>query len=103
MFSARQEAALRLPAGSRSPNTNTGNAQLIFTTHDASLLDAEGLFRRDQIWFMEKGADQASSLIALSEYSPRKNEALERGYLMGRYGGIPFRGAPVRGTYSEDP
>lgn len=90
MFSARQEAALRLPAGSRSPNTHTGNAQLIFTTHDTSLLDAEGLFRRDQIWFMEKGADQASSLIALSEYSPRKNEALERGYLMGRYGGIPF-------------
>ena len=73
-----------------SPRTNTGNAQLIFTTHDTSLLDAEGLFRRDQIWFMEKGADQASSLIALSEYSPRKNEALERGYLMGRYGGIPF-------------
>lgn len=73
-----------------SPRTNTGNAQLIFTTHDTSLLDAEGLFRRDQIWFMEKGVDQASSLIALSEYSPRKNEALERGYLMGRYGGIPF-------------
>lgn len=72
------------------PRTNTGNAQLIFTTHDTSLLDAEGLFRRDQIWFMEKGGDQASSLIALSEYSPRKNEALERGYLMGRYGGIPF-------------
>lgn len=73
-----------------SPRTNTGNAQLIFTTHDTSLLDAEDLFRRDQIWFMEKGADQASSLISLSEYSPRKNEALERGYLMGRYGGIPF-------------
>lgn len=73
-----------------SPRTNTGNAQLIFTTHDTSLLDAEGLFRRDQIWFMEKGGDQASSLISLSEYSPRKNEALERGYLMGRYGGIPF-------------
>lgn len=72
------------------PRTNTGNAQLIFTTHDTSLLDAEGLFRRDQIWFMEKGGDQASSLISLSEYSPRKNEALERGYLMGRYGGIPF-------------
>lgn len=73
-----------------TPQTNTGNAQLIFTTHDTSLLDAEGLFRRDQIWFMEKGADQASSLVALSEYSPRKNEALERGYLMGRYGGIPL-------------
>lgn len=69
---------------------NTSNAQLIFTTHDASLLDAPGLFRRDQIWFVEKDQDQASSLIALSEFSPRKNEALERGYLMGRYGGVPF-------------
>lgn len=73
-----------------SSRTNRGNAQLIFTTHDTSLLDAEGLFRRDQVWFMEKGADQASSLIGLLEYSPRKNEALERGYLMGRYGGIPM-------------
>lgn len=72
------------------PATNTGNAQLIFTTHDTSLLDAAGLFRRDQIWLMDKAADQASSLVALSDYSPRKNEALERGYLIGRYGGIPF-------------
>jgi predicted ATPase len=69
---------------------NTGGAQLIFTTHDTSLLDAPDLFRRDQVWFVEKTPDQASSLVALAEFSPRKNEALERGYLMGRYGGIPF-------------
>ncbi len=72
------------------PDLNTGGAQLIFTTHDTSLLDAYGLFRRDQIWFVEKDRQQASSLIALSEFSPRKNEALERGYLQGRYGGVPF-------------
>ncbi|WP_300171754.1 ATP/GTP-binding protein [uncultured Nitrosomonas sp.] len=71
-------------------NINTGGAQLIFTTHDTSLLDAPDLLRRDQIWFVEKDRDQASSLVALSEFSPRKNEALERGYLMGRYGGVPF-------------
>ncbi len=65
-------------------------AQLIFTTHDTSLLDAPGLLRRDQIWFVEKDRDQASSLVGLSEFKPRKNEALERGYLMGRYGGLPF-------------
>ena len=70
--------------------TNTGNAQLIFTTHDTSLLEATGLFRRDQIWLTEKGQDQATKLVALSEFSPRKGEALERGYLSGRYGGIPF-------------
>lgn len=74
------------------PEVNTGGAQLIFTTHDTSLLDAYGLFRRDQVWFVEKGRDQASALVALSEFSPRKNEALERGYLLGRYGGVPFIG-----------
>jgi len=72
------------------PEVNTGGAQLIFTTHDTSLLDASDLFRRDQIWFVEKDREQASTLVALSEFSPRKNEALERGYLMGRYGGVPF-------------
>ncbi len=72
------------------PEVNTGGAQLIFTTHDTSLLDAADLLRRDQVWFVEKDEDQASTLVSLSEFSPRKNEALERGYLMGRYGGVPF-------------
>jgi AAA15 family ATPase/GTPase len=69
---------------------NQDSGQIIFTTHDTSLLDAPALFRRDQVWFVEKDRSQASSLVALSEFSPRKNEALERGYLMGRYGGVPF-------------
>lgn len=73
-----------------SPQSNPHGAQLIFTTHDTSLLDADGLFRRDQVWLVEKDAHQASALVPLSEFSPRKNEALERGYLIGRYGGIPF-------------
>lgn len=72
------------------PEINTCGAQLIFTTHDTSLLDASNLFRRDQIWFVEKNQDQTSTLLSLSEFSPRKNEALEQGYLMGRYGGVPF-------------
>jgi AAA15 family ATPase/GTPase len=69
---------------------NTRGAQLIFTTHDTSLLDAHDLFRRDQVWFVEKDRDQASRLYSLTEFSPRKGEALERGYLMGRYGGLPL-------------
>jgi AAA15 family ATPase/GTPase len=69
---------------------NAGGAQLIFTTHDTALLDAYGLFRRDQIWFVEKRPDQSSSLYPLLDFSPRKNEALERGYLQGRYGALPF-------------
>lgn len=75
---------------------NTLGAQLIFSTHDTSLLDAPDLFRRDQIWFVEKDSDQASRLYALAEFSPRKNEALERGYLMGRYGGLPMLGRVER-------
>lgn len=64
-------------------------AQLIFTTHDTSLL-SQKLLRRDQVWFIEKDAQNASQLYPLSDFSPRQNEALERAYLNGRYGGIPF-------------
>lgn len=70
--------------------TSSNNAQLIFTTHDTSLMQDRSLFRRDQIWFVEKDADQASSLYSLAEFSPRKNEAIEKGYLQGRYGAIPL-------------
>lgn len=70
---------------------NQNNAQLIFTTHNTSLLDTD-LFRRDQIWFMEKDQSQASRLYPLSDFSPRKGEALEKGYLIGRYGALPFFG-----------
>lgn len=72
------------------PEANTGGAQLIFTTHDTTLLNAYGLFRRDQVWFVEKKKDQSSELFALLDFSPRKNEAIERGYLQGRYGAVPF-------------
>jgi AAA15 family ATPase/GTPase len=70
---------------------NKHNAQLIFTTHDTSVLDTE-LFRRDQVWFMEKDREQASQLYPLSDFKPRKGEALAKGYLNGRYGALPFIG-----------
>ena len=72
-------------------STNPKNAQLVFTTHDTSLLDRE-IFRRDQIWFIEKDKKGASRLYPLSDFSPRKDEKLERGYLRGRYGALPFIG-----------
>lgn len=72
----------------QNPEVNINGAQLIFTTHDTSLLDGE-LLRRDQVWFTEKDDDHASTLFPLTDFSPRKNEALERGYLAGRYGGVP--------------
>ena len=69
--------------------SNAHGAQLIFTTHDTTLLDTD-ILRRDQIWFIEKDRQQASHLYPLIDFSPRKKEALERGYLSGRYGALPF-------------
>ncbi len=67
------------------------SAQLIFTTHDATLLDAD-LFRRDQVWFIEKDKSCASRISSLWDYKVRKEENFRLGYLKGRYGAIPFIG-----------
>ena len=70
--------------------TNPKNAQLIFTTHDTTILNQE-VFRRDQIWFCEKNQDNATTLYPLSDFKPRKGvENLEAAYLSGRYGALPF-------------
>ena len=70
--------------------TNPRNAQLVFTTHDTSILSQE-VFRRDQIWFCDKDESQATQLYPLTDFSPRKGvESLERGYLSGRYGALPY-------------
>lgn len=72
-----------------SESTNPKGAQILFTTHDSSLLSS-GDLRRDEIWFAEKDQDGASYLRPLSDYSPRPKENLEKGYLQGRYGGVPL-------------
>jgi AAA15 family ATPase/GTPase len=73
-----------------SSTTNPKNAQLIFTTHETSILNQD-VFRRDQIWFCEKDKAQASELYPLTDFSPRKGrENLELAYLSGRYGATPF-------------
>lgn len=72
-----------------SPKTNPNEAQLIFNTHDTNLLTCVEA-RRDQIWFAEKDGASESHLYPLTEFRPRKNENLERGYLQGRYGAVPF-------------
>jgi uncharacterized protein len=70
--------------------TNPHNAQLIFTTHETSILNQQ-VFRRDQIWFCEKDDDQATQLYPLTDFSPRKGrEDLEANYLAGRYGALPY-------------
>ena len=70
--------------------SNPNNAQLIFTTHETSILSQE-IFRRDQIWFCEKDKKQATRLYPLTDFSPRKGrENIEAGYLSGRYGALPY-------------
>jgi uncharacterized protein len=62
--------------------------QLIVTTHESGLLDLE-LLRKDEIWFVEKNKQGASTLYSLEEFKPRKDKEIRRGYLQGRYGAIP--------------
>ena len=74
----------------QSPERNPLNAQLIFTTHDVSVLD-NSLLRRDQIHIVEKTASGASDLYSLSECDdkPRKDSPLIKYYLSGHLGGVP--------------
>lgn len=77
------------------PEANPNRGQLLFTTHDTNLLGTTlgtPVLTRDQVWLTEKNNEGATCLYALSNYKPRKAENLERGYLQGRYGAIPFLG-----------
>jgi hypothetical protein len=67
------------------------NSQLIFTTHETSLLNLD-LLRRDEIWFVEKDRAGASHLYSLASLNVRPDIKPERGYLQGRFGAIPFIG-----------
>lgn len=62
--------------------------QLIYTTHDTTLLDRR-FFRRDQIWFVQKDEFGHSKLYALSDFKVRPDASFEKDYLGGVYGGIP--------------
>jgi AAA domain, putative AbiEii toxin, Type IV TA system len=76
----------------QDPDSNPRSAQLIFTTHDATLLGNAVLGRpldRDQVWIAMKRRSGETELYALTDAKPRKEENLELGYLRGRYGGIP--------------
>lgn len=69
---------------------NKVNSQLIFTTHATNLLNLE-ILRRDQIWFVEKNPLNGNSeLYPLDSFSVRKDENIQKGYINGRYGAVPF-------------
>lgn len=77
-------------------SVNQNGAQILFTTHDAMLLDLNFL-RRDQIWFADKDEKTcATELYSLASFSPRKGENVRKGYLQGRFGAIPFIGGDAQ-------
>lgn len=69
--------------------SENSTAQLIYTTHDTTLLDKK-FFRRDQIWFVQKDEFGYSELVALSDFKVRSDASFEKDYLSGVYGGIPL-------------
>ena len=78
-----------------NPETNPNNAQLLFATHDTNLLSNE-IFRRDQVWFTEKDDVEQTDLYSLDDFvfadgtKVRKDANLEKNYMAGRYGAIPY-------------
>jgi hypothetical protein len=75
------------------PALNPRGAQILFATHDTALIGhqvGEPRLRRDQIWLTEKRPDGSTNLYPLTDFKPRAAENLERGYLQGRYGAVPY-------------
>lgn len=84
--------------------TNRSNSQLLFSTHDTNLLGnvtGAPVLRRDQVWFTEKDKSGATELYPLTSFKPRNVENLERGYLQGCYGAIPFLGEFAASLFSN--
>ena len=72
------------------PDLNQGNAQLIFTTHETSILNQDVL-RRDQVWFCDKDENLSTKIYPLSDFKPRKDyENIENTYMSGKYGALPY-------------
>jgi AAA15 family ATPase/GTPase len=76
----------------QNKNINKLNAQLIFATHDTNILSMSQL-RRDQIYFVEKNQKEETDLYSLVDYgNVRKDRSLEKDYIHGKYGAIPYLG-----------
>ncbi|SEE75804.1 AAA family ATPase [Jiangella alba] len=77
----------------KDEEANPKSAQLVFTTHDASLLGTSmggEVLARDEVWFVEKDRDGATTLFPLTDFKPRQHENTERRYLGGSYGAVPI-------------
>jgi uncharacterized protein len=76
----------------KDPEMNRLGAQLIFTSHDTSLLGTlhGKVLAPEEVWLAEKSAEGATELFSVAEFSVRERDNLERRYLHGRYGGVPI-------------
>ncbi|MEU7910134.1 AAA family ATPase [Microbispora bryophytorum] len=77
----------------KDPEINRNGAQLFFASHDTTLLGTmldDEILNRDEVWFTEKDASGATTLFSLADFRPRSDENIERGYLQGRYGAVPY-------------
>jgi len=72
-----------------SPKANQNGGQLIFSTHDTALL-GRNILRRDQVWLTEKTRTGETRLSPLTDYLVHKKDSIEKGYLQGRFGAVPF-------------
>lgn len=73
------------------PEINKKNAQLIFTSHETSIMSGD-FMRRDQIWFMQRKDNQQSELYSLAEFTKvpdGRRSNFQKAYLTGRYDALP--------------
>jgi len=70
---------------------NSSSSQIIVTTHESNLLDLE-LLRRDEIWFVEKDQNLSTRIYSLADFAVRTDQAIQKHYLNGRFGAVPFLG-----------
>jgi len=67
----------------------SNQAQLLFTTHNISLLNEKDILRKDAIWFTEKQPDGASDLYSLADFNFRKDLSFFNAYKLGKFGAVP--------------
>ncbi|HAO2891982.1 TPA: ATP-binding protein, partial [Escherichia coli] len=74
-----------------SKKINTMGSQIVATVHDTNILRSRTL-RRDQVWFCEKDNDGHTEVYPLTDIQLKNTDNLEKGYLQGRFGAVPFSG-----------
>ncbi|XVJ66874.1 MAG: ATP-binding protein [Lacibacter sp.] len=95
----------------QSPSLNTNGSQLIFTTHDVTLLD-KSLFRKDQIWICQKDKFGSTDVYSIQDFKEVREETpFARWYLAGKFGGLPkikysndlFSSIPLKHVEKDNP